>query len=48
MMEVVRKCKDCQFFQKHSNPLLSIDISWPFAIWGINIMGILPMAPGGF
>jgi hypothetical protein len=33
---------------KHANPLLSIDLSWPFAIWGIDIIGILPRAPGGF
>jgi hypothetical protein len=51
-MEVVKKCKDCQFFQKqttkHANPLQPIDISWPFVIWGIDIMSILPRAPGGF
>jgi hypothetical protein len=51
-MEVITKCNDCQFFQmqitKHANPLRPIDISWPFAIWGIDIMGILPRAPGGF
>jgi transposase InsO family protein len=28
--------------------LIHIDISWPFAIWGIDIVGILPRAPGGF
>jgi hypothetical protein len=33
---------------KHANPLWPIDISCPFAIWGIDIMGILPRAPGGF
>jgi hypothetical protein len=33
---------------KHVNPLRPIDLSWPFAIWGIDIMGILPRAPGGF
>jgi hypothetical protein len=33
---------------KHANPLQPIDLSWPFAIWGIDIMGILPKAPGGF
>jgi hypothetical protein len=52
VMEVITKCKDRQFFQKqttkHANPLQSIDLSWPFAIWGIDIMGILPGAPGGF
>jgi hypothetical protein len=33
---------------KHANPLRSIDLSWPFAIWGIDIVDVLPMAPGGF
>jgi transposase InsO family protein len=51
-MEVITKCKDCQFFQKqtmkHVNHLWPIDLSWPFTIWGIDIMGILPGAPGGF
>jgi hypothetical protein len=51
-MEIVAKGRDCQFFQKqttkHANPLRPIDISWPFAIWGIDIVGILPRAPGGF
>jgi hypothetical protein len=51
-MEIVTKCRDCQFFQKqttkHANPLRPIDISWPFAIWGIDIVRILPSAPGGF
>jgi hypothetical protein len=46
------KCKDCQFFQKqttkHANPLHPIDLSWPFAIRGIDIVGILQKAPGGF
>jgi hypothetical protein len=52
VMEVVIKCKDCQFFQKqttkHTNTLRSIDLSWPFAIWGIDFMGIFPRASGGF
>jgi hypothetical protein len=51
-MEVVKKCRDCQFFQnqmtKHANPLWLIDISWSFAVWGIDIVGILPRAPSGF
>jgi transposase InsO family protein len=36
MMEVITKCKDCQFFQKQTmklaNPLRPIDLSWPFAV----------------
>jgi hypothetical protein len=47
-MEIVAKCRDCQFFQKqtmkHANPLRPIDISWPFVIWGIDIVGILVVA----
>jgi hypothetical protein len=52
VMEIVTKCKECQFFQKqttqHVNPLHPIDLSWPFAVWGVDIVGILPRAPGGF
>jgi hypothetical protein len=33
---------------KHANPLRPIDLSCPFAIWEIDIVGILPRAPGGF
>jgi hypothetical protein len=33
---------------KHKNPLRPIDLSWPFAVWGIDIIGVLPRAPGGF
>jgi hypothetical protein len=51
-MEVITKCKDCQFFKdqttKHANPLRPIDLSWPFAIWEISVVGILPRAPRGF
>jgi hypothetical protein len=51
-MEIVAKCKKFQFFQKqtmkHANPLRPIDLSWPFAIWGIDIINILPRAPRGF
>jgi hypothetical protein len=36
VMEIITKCKECQFFQKqtmkHANPLRPIDLSWPFAV----------------
>jgi hypothetical protein len=52
VMKAVKKCRDCQFYQKqmtkHANPLQPIDISWPFVVWGIHIVGILPRALGGF
>jgi transposase InsO family protein len=51
-MEIATNCKDCQFLQKqtmkHANPLRPIDLFWPFAIWGIDIVGILSRAPGEF
>jgi hypothetical protein len=52
MMEIITKCKECQFFQKqsmkHANPLRPIDLSWPFAVWGIDIVDILSRTPGCF
>jgi hypothetical protein len=33
---------------KQANPLQPIDISLPFAVCGIHIVGILPRALGGF
>jgi hypothetical protein len=33
---------------KHVNPLRPIDLSWPFAVWGIDIVDALPRARGGF
>jgi hypothetical protein len=51
-MEIITKCRDCQFFQKqtmkHVNPLRPINLSWPFVIWRIDIMGVLSRALGGF
>jgi transposase InsO family protein len=51
-MKVVKRCRDCQFYRKqmmkHANPLRPIDVSWPFTVWGIDIVGVLPEATGGF
>jgi hypothetical protein len=33
---------------KHANPLQPINLSWPFTIWRIDIVGFLPREPGGF
>jgi hypothetical protein len=30
------------------NPLRPINLSWPFAVWGVAIVGILARALGGF
>jgi ABC-type uncharacterized transport system permease subunit len=51
-MEIIIKCKECQFFQKqttkHTNHLRLINLSWSFAVWGIDIIDVLQRAPGGF
>jgi transposase InsO family protein len=30
------------------NPIRPIDLSWPFALWEIDIVDVLPRAPGSF
>jgi hypothetical protein len=51
-MVIITKFRDYQFFQKqttkHANTLRPINQSWLFAIWGIDIVGVLPSALGGF
>jgi hypothetical protein len=38
VMEIITKCKECQFFQKQTtkdvNPVRPIDLSWPFCGMG--------------
>ena len=49
---IVRTCKGCQYFakQKHvpSQELQTIPITWPFAVWELDLVRKLPPAPGGF
>ena len=46
----VRRCEKCQKFahQIHqpARDLLSLTSPWPFALWGLDIVGPLPAAPG--
>jgi ribonuclease HI len=50
--ELVRRCQGCQYFtnQQHVSAykLVTIPPTWPFACWGIDMIGPLPTAPGGF
>jgi hypothetical protein len=50
--ELVRKCQGCQYFAKQQHvpayKLVTIPPTWPFACWGLNMIGPLPTAPGGF
>jgi hypothetical protein len=50
--ELVRRCQGCQYFAKQQHvptyKLVTIPPTWPFARWGLNMIGPLPTAPGGF
>jgi hypothetical protein len=49
---LVRRCTNCQFFSKQphvlAHNLITIPPSWPFACWGLNMIGPLTTASGGF
>jgi ribonuclease HI len=50
--ELVRSCKACQFHAKQIHTLAQalqmIPPSWPFAVWGLDILGPFPRAVGGY
>jgi ribonuclease HI/transposase InsO family protein len=50
--EIVRTCEGCQFYSRKSNlpahVLQTIPVTWPFAVWGLDIVGPLRKAPGGY
>jgi ribonuclease HI len=49
---IVRSCQGCQFYAKQTHlpaqALQTIPITWPFAVWGLDLVGPLQKAPGGF
>jgi len=49
---IVRKCEGCQYFARQTHvpaqQLQTIPITWPFATWGLDMVGPLKPAPGGF
>jgi hypothetical protein len=49
---LVRRCLDCQYFAKQNHMpahnLITIPPSWPFSCWSLDMIGPLPIAPGGF
>jgi transposase InsO family protein len=50
--ELVRTCKGCQFYawQTHllAQALWTIPLTWPFAVWGLDMVGPRKKAPGDF
>ena len=51
-IELVTKCEACQFHFKNihllAQALQTIPLSWPFLVWGLDILGPFPRAVGGF
>jgi hypothetical protein len=50
--ELVKSCKACQFHAKQihtpAQALQMIPPSWPFVVWGVDILGPFPRAVGGY
>jgi hypothetical protein len=50
--EMVKSCMACQFHAKQihtpAQALQMIPPSWPFAVWGVDILGPFPKAVGGY
>jgi hypothetical protein len=51
-VELVKTCKTCQFHTKQihmpAQTLQIIPPSWPFAVWGLNIVGPFPHTVEGY
>jgi hypothetical protein len=50
--DLVKRCKGCQFFAKQQHlpaqALRTIHLSWPFAMWGLDAVGLFCTAPGSY
>jgi hypothetical protein len=49
---IVRTCEGCQFYARQTHlpaqALQTIPITWPFAVWGLDLVGPLQKAPEGY
>jgi hypothetical protein len=50
--EIVCACEGCQFYTRKTNlpahALQMIPVTWPFTVWGLDIVGPLRKVPGGY
>jgi hypothetical protein len=50
--DIVRRCEGCQFYARQTHlpahALQTIPVTWPFAVWNLNMVGPLRQEPGGF
>jgi hypothetical protein len=48
----MRTCERCQFYTRKTHlpghALQTIPVTWSFAVWGLDIIGPLRKAPGGY
>jgi hypothetical protein len=48
---IVRSYRGCQYFVRKihapAQELWTIPIAWPFAVWGLDLLGPFKKAPGG-
>ena len=51
-VELEKACEACQFHAKQTHQpaqgLQTIPLSWPFVVWGLDILGPFPRALGGY
>jgi hypothetical protein len=49
---IVELCQGCQMYSKQTHmpatTLHTIPITWPFAVWGLDMVGLLKTSPSGF
>jgi hypothetical protein len=50
--EMVKRCEACQLHAKQiyqpAQELQTISLTWPFAVWGLDILGSFPRAQEGY
>jgi len=50
--QIVQTCEGCQFYARQihlpAQAMQMIPITWPFAVWGLDLVGPLQKAPEGF
>jgi hypothetical protein len=51
-VKLVRFCRGCQYYARQTHlpahALQTIPITWPFAVWGLDLVGPLKRTIGGF
>lgn len=50
--QIVRTCEGCQYYTRKTHlpalALRKIPLTWPFAVWGLDLIGPLAKAPRGY